>query len=150
MLIDCLSCYRRVDRQGCYGKEWYGPKEIQYCVHQIMWIIYNLPDLREGIYPRDPRVTGYTDPFGKSNVRNQTASHVIPCEIAAELRVRVSQCGVEGKLLLAETLLGQSFGCLSPEARTALYYCCGRRRKSTSYRQWIALRTQRKDRKYIS
>lgn len=137
-MIDCLGCY---DWHGCKGKDYFEPGEIQYCFNFILWFLKNLPDFNDGSYPRDIRDTGYID-FGKGTP-NQTDKGLTCKIILADIMPRIERCGTDGKLLIAEGLLGVSLEGLNQEARDALYYSSGKRAKEMGYRRWLSSRHYR-------
>jgi len=43
-------------------EEWYSPKQIVFTKSQIIFLLTNLKDIREGAWPPDPRGSSYTQP----------------------------------------------------------------------------------------
>jgi hypothetical protein len=97
--------------------------------------------MREGIYPPDPHASTATEITGIST--RAKAPFETACQIIAEVDYRLTQTGVEGKLLVLQVLAGNSYWELYPEARNALNYVVGNKRKMTPYNQWKAIRKHR-------
>ena len=123
-------------------KEWYAPSEIRYWPEHIEWIITYLFLLEQGVWPPDPRVTGYTDVHGPA--RGHSATFEIPVAIAAEVTYRMGQCGPDGKLArrcladgwdaqeLAE-LMHADQRSIESRVRRVVHYCSGIRRRRVTY-----------------
>ena len=118
---------------------WWHPREIKFNKAQCLWLIPQLPRLREGTYPTNPVGTGYTDAPAKRSLKYR-AYFETPCQIAGELDYRLSKTGVDGKLLVAEVMA--EYTELSYEAVRALNYVSGWRRKG-NYGQWKRQRRYR-------
>ena len=135
----CTTCK---DWRTCRGFGWYQPSEIeaQFCFNQIFWIIRNGEALHEGIYPSDPRPSGYSG--GGGSHFKAGAKFQKPNEIHGEFDRRLKRTGEKGKVLLHEILKlnAQSVGDLSQSAREALYYCAGKDAKRTNFATWLAVR----------
>ena len=121
---------------------WLPLREIIFTRDQVLWLLPYLSMLQEGQYPLNPQGTGYVDaPMKKLRVK-ASAYFTRPVEIAAEIDIRLEKTGIEGKLLVAEARVDMRINELSPEARTALNYISGWRRRKLSYSAW------KKQRKY--
>ena len=136
-MIDCNKCK---DYRKCLGKEWYSYGEVRWCPFQCLWIIEHLDLIIIGKWPPSPEGSTYTDSSIKRSVPLSYASFEKPCDIVAELEVRLRKTGVDGKLLIAEVQAGKTFE-LSKEAQTALMYIKGWRRKRLTYSNWKKQRT---------
>ena len=130
---DCRKCRSYKD---CTGKPWYHYGAIRRCIYQVVWIREHSEILRVGTWPSDPDGAGYIDPEIKTGYKSE-AYFEKPVGILAEVEYRLNRTGVSGKLLRAEVLAEVE---LSEEARDALMYCKGRRRKDMSFMAW---KTQR-------
>lgn len=129
-MVECRSCksYKK-----CNGKPWYSYLDLRFCPHQVIWVIENSATLLAGKWPPNPEGSGYIDPGIKTGYKSE-AYYVKPVGILAEVEYRLKRCGVYGKLLRAEVLAGLE---LSPEAKSALHYCKGWRRKRMTYQRWL-------------
>ena len=143
-------------------KDFYRPGEIVPTVFQLTeFILPWLDELRMGCWPRDYRITGYTDSNAKSPNRNTRCSFLNAAELAAEIDFRLSRCVDSIMLILAYTAnppwtiekIAQSLHYdeedLRHEMRLMLKYIAGRQRKGQSYPRWKADR-KRKDINYMS
>ncbi len=135
----CLKCQ---DYRNCpygEGKPWYHYGEIRFCLFQILFIIENEESLERGDWPINPDGSSYIDP----NIKTGFGSEAYYCktvEIIAEVNYRLARTGVDGKLLREQVLRGVEYNDLDPEARSALMYMKGMRRKRMSYKAWIRKR----------
>jgi len=130
---DCRSC--RTWKE-CYGKDWFGYHEIRWCPKQVEWLIEHQEMLRRGEWPTEET----SDNPGSRQVKTEGA-FVKASVIVGELDVRLSNTGVCGKLLVALIKSGASLH--DRDARDALYYISGWRRKATSFRAWRNQRDRR-------
>lgn len=134
-------------------KDFYRPGEIVPTVFQLTeFILPWLDELRAGCWPRDYRITGYTDSEAKSPNRNTKCPFQNAAELAAEIDSRLSRCVDSIMLILAYTTnppwsierIAQSLHYdeedLRHEMRLMLKYCAGRPRKKLTYPQWKAVR----------
>jgi len=84
-------------------------------------------------WPPNPGGLNHIDDPGRTGYASE-GYFVKPGSIKAEVEYRLKRTGVSGKLLKAEVLAGRD---LSPEAKSALLYCKGWRRKTMSYQRWL-------------
>jgi len=134
------------------AKEWYRANEIKFTRQQVIWIIENLHLLREGIYPPDPRDSGYTEaPHTRKGRASRSAPFERACDIAAEIEVRLRQTGLDGFLLEAvhcwgkdeaelAAVLGMRLETVFKRANNALRYIAGWRRKAYGYKEFVGHR----------
>lgn len=127
--------------------EWYSPRDIYFSRGQVEWLLPWLPVIREGIWPGNPRGTGYTDgPTGKRN-RSLHASFETPAQIAAELESRLARCGLDRYLVedcyingIDESELARKLGLdiweVERRINSVLRYIKGWKRKLYSFRDW--------------
>ena len=124
--------------------EWYSPRDIRFSPRQVLFLITNLPLLREGQYPPECKATGYT---GISSVsHSHHAPFEMPVMLAAEIDTRLSCTSTDGLLLVAEA---QAEMPLDYPAKMALRYISGWKRKKTDYPTYRSLAKHR-DRKFLS
>lgn len=134
-------------------KDWYSPHSIRYTKPQVRWLLPHLALLRSGVWPRNPKETGYTDPAISKAPLKAGAKFELPTIIAAELDVRIQAAGVDG--LMMEFLyafepddelfviehMAQCLNLSRREAtqriRNALYFVSGADRKKSSYKDFI-------------
>lgn len=123
--------------KGCAGFAWYSLADIKFCRLQIYWLLPLLGELKEGIWPPNPDSSSYTDvPLGKGQRIRHEGKFCKPAEIAAEIELRGARTGKDGKILLYQVQAGYRMDELEYEARTALNYMAGWRRRKDPYRKW--------------
>lgn len=133
-MLDCRDCRPKYDAKNCGGKEWYDPGDIKYCTFQNIWLIENEEELEAYIWPEAP--SGY-EPLCIPTSSLQKAYFTLYETILAELHLRLKRTKTDGKLLCSEIKQGLRLKELSREARDALWYISGGRKKRT-YSQWKA------------
>lgn len=127
--------------------EYYSPQEIRWNKAQIVWLIKNLPALREGIWPTDPHGTGYIE----APITKRGKKHYAPFErisdILCEIDRRLEPTGRDGVWLeavygwwLYEETLAKKFR-VSPDTvrariKKALEYICPPWPKDVSYEKF--------------
>ncbi len=114
--------------------EWYSPQSITFTKPQVYFILQNLELIRTGTWPLEGKETGYVGKPGKS--RNARAPFETPVLIASEVSIRLDACGLRGKLLLAQIQADVPLHYLDFEAKMALRYCSGWRRKRMTFVNW--------------
>lgn len=128
----CLECRTKADRRGCRGFEWYSIPEIKFCWAQCKWLLEHLEEIKVGEWPTESVETGYIDRPARG--RYQTGAYFErSCQIAAEVEVRLEATGKAGQLLYAQIKAELS---LTLEAREALAYIVGWRRKRMAFNDW--------------
>lgn len=132
---DCRKCK---DYRDCAGKPWFHYGQIRFCPYQVLWIIEHSDTLLAGDWPPDPDSSSYVDPDIKGSLKDE-AYYAKPVGILAEVNARLARTGTHGKLLRAEVLADLD---LSQEAKDALMYVKGWRRKRMSFQKWL------RDRRY--
>ena len=126
------------------NKKWWNYSEIRFTAEEVLWILENMELLRGGEWPPEHKNSGYIDAsFGEKRIKSE-AGFVKPVIIISEIEVRLDRTGVDGKLLLAEAKLGVDIALLSYEAKRALKYISGWRRKRMSYQNWVSQSKYRK------
>ncbi len=133
-MTDCRSCRTW---KGCkHDQSYFNYQEIRFCAYQVEWLIAHSEMLRKGQWP--PEETG--DNPGSRQVQTE-GTFVKASVIMAELDARLKSTGVCGKLLISLVESGAPVN--DRDARDALYYISGWRRKATSFNRWRRQRDQR-------
>ncbi len=129
---------------GCQGKTWYTYGEIVFCRYQVLWILAYAELLETGKWPPEGKETGYINPplSGPPQLKPE-GRFVKPSEIIAEVRARLRKTGKDGIILVQSVRAGDGYGELCQEARDALSYCAGWKRKRMPYREWLKKRRWR-------
>ena len=137
-MTDCRDCK---DYRECDGyKEWFHFGEIRWCVYQCIWVITHADTLRAGRWPKNPDRADDNN-TGSRAIKTE-ATFTKPILILAEVESRLRKTGIHGKLLVAQIEAGGTFETLDREAKDALMYVKGFRRKRMSFSAW------KKKRKY--
>ncbi len=150
VLKPCRQCRDWGDCPGHFYKgtgEYYRLGEIQYCRHQVLWIIDRfLNYVGDSIitertsWPDEFEASGYTQADGASpNVKASAPGEAV-LQVVSEVSARLEATGKDGLLLVSQVRNAADLG---KAARDALSYACGRWRKRTSYRVWLAVRGSR-------
>ena len=128
--------------------EWYSPVSIRFTREQMIWLIENLELLEEGIFPCDPKDTGYTETPNVQTSRSHRARFETPAQYCAEVTARMYPKDKNGKIidrklheasdvLVWEVQHGLSdYELLSPQAKRALNYISGWSRRETPFSKW--------------
>jgi len=131
MTGDCRHCK---DYRECDGFiEWFHFGQIRFCPYQCIFIIRNADTLRAGHWPQNPDRAD--DNAGQRRIKTE-ATFTKPILILAEVESRLNRTGIHGKLLVAQIEAGRDFDTLDRDARTALLYIKGYRRKRMSFNHW--------------
>lgn len=126
---------------------WFSPGEIRYTREQVLFILENTEILKEGLWPPEPKETGYTDE-GKHPVACH-APYEVACMIIGEVEARLKSCGEAGEALADEAKYIELIDCLSRPARRALNYVSGFRRRRQSYSRWCWEQERKTDKKSV-
>lgn len=124
---DCRRCKTYTD---CNGKGGYCYADIRWCPYQCLWIIENADKLRDNDWG------DYDDNIGARNISHEAAFEK-GVNVVAEVEVRLQATGEHGKKLQEQVREGREFNQLSKQARAALMYVKGWRRKRISYLRWL-------------
>jgi len=126
-------------------EKWYSYAAIRFTRQQVIFVLENIYTIREGIWPPNPKGSGYVDTTVVNRPQyTKGAGFEKPCEVGAEVWVRLQSCGFDGKLLesvhtwgYSHEALGKSYGLDEADVvvrvETALRYCSGWARKQVSY-----------------
>jgi len=130
---------------------WYSPRQITFTTPQVIFLVQNLTQLREGQWPADPSASRHIGPDIKTQPSNK-APFETPCQFAAEIESRLERCGRDGIITINHLCYGQSeeslsayFKCnVSRSIDNVLEYCTGWARKRTPYWHWKKVNVYRK------
>lgn len=142
-------CGKCRDWSNCPGHEWYAMHEIRFCRVQVIWLVTQFfscgkdgLELERDSWPSNVYVSGYTDAPKTSHSVNSHAGFEKPMQLVGELEHRLLKTGKDGRLLVLEVHVRNVCDTtgreLSRDARAALGYCSGWKRKRQSYNQWLA------------
>ena len=80
-------------------EEWVAPKDLKFSRAEILFLLKHLAGLRKGEYPPNPIGSSYTT-LPQCNVRARSGAYFEKVVgIAAEIDIRLGQCGLDGLLL---------------------------------------------------
>ena len=128
---DCIQC-----KSHCKRKDYFSYGEIRFCRVQMIFLIEHIVELGEGSWPSRPYSSSYVDLPIRSRQFNDDAYFTKPTEMVAEVMSRLNRT-VDGSVLMEEIHSGLTERyLLSPEARKALNYISGGRRKTLSYKEF--------------
>jgi hypothetical protein len=147
-MTDCRDC---TDYRKCKGKEWFHYGEIKWCPYQVIWILQNLEEFREGRWPQDPN--GSVDQSIRSGFRSEAyytkpgevLGEVEARDIAGKINERLLTTTDAGRALIDELKWGSDITKLSRPAKEVLMYLKGWRRKKSSFSQWRSSRNYYKN-----
>lgn len=141
MTGDCRHCK---DWRGCLGKDWYSFAEVRWCAQQVFWLLKYAYILRQGLWPiPDERAEVGLKSGGMSTEARFTKAILV----IAELDKRLIRTGWRGQLLAEQAVNREKMMYLNDDAKDALYYVSGWRRKETPFRTWRGMRRYRNDNK---
>ena len=115
-------------------KEWFGYNDIRFCNVQIFWLLRYEDIIRGRNWP----MPDDSAPGGVTTKALPEAGFVKVSTILAEINYRLDKTGWKGKLLREEVKNREKIMYLSDDARDALYYVSGFKRKGTPFRVWRA------------
>lgn len=139
---DCRSCKMW---KGCKGKAWYDFGEIHWCPQQNFWLLKYADILHQGEWPTPDA----TAPGGMSGKPVSGAAFTRVVLVIAELDMRLSKTGWRGRLLAEECKNRYEMDDLSHDAKDALYYVAGWRRKEMDFNEWRKKRRYRVHQKVV-
>ena len=132
-MTDCRDCKDYRECPYGTGLEYYHYGQIRFCPFQCLWIIANSGILEGGDWPKDP--DNLDSNSGQRNLKAE-ARFTRPVIILAEVTYRLGRAGIQGKLLVAQVEAGREFDDLDRDARDALMYVKGFKRKRDSFMDW--------------
>ena len=131
---DCEKC-----KFHCKHKDWFSYGEIRFCRTQMIFLIEHILELGEGSWPSSPDGSSYVDLPIRSRQFNQEAYFTKPTEMVAEVMSRLNRTE-DGSVLMEEIHSGLcERHLLGKEARKALNYVSGWRRRTESYIEFKAI-----------
>ena len=110
---------------------WFHPRDIIFTREQCLWILSWFLSEEIGDWPPEPKGSGYVDAQSGKRSRGCHAPFEAPCQITAEISLRLERTGKDGKILIREVQAGYTL--FSDEAWTALNYISGWKRRRTGY-----------------
>ena len=127
------------------NKPWYSPGEIVYNSHQILWLLDNLVELRQGFWPQQPGVT-QGEPVGKKPAPAPRAHFEKAVIESAEISRRLDACRIDGLLTelfythkvdeaVLAARLGKSFQEITSRVAACLKCIEGREFKGRGYQR---------------
>lgn len=132
---DCDNCKRLCETPNA---DYFEISQIRYCRVQMLFLIEHIDQLADGIYPRNPQISGYQD-SGSQSLSASDAGFVNPILIHGEITARLKACMEDGETLLHEVrfLNADYYEALSNASKSALNYCSGNNRRRMSYMAWL-------------
>jgi hypothetical protein len=135
------DCQRCKSWKGCPGKEWFSYGEIRWCAQQVFWLLKYADELQIGWLAPDAT----SCPGARGKVINTEAAFVNARIVMGELNYRLGRTGLKGRLLTEECKNREEMDDLSNEAKEALYYVSGWRRRDLSFNGWLKQRRYRRN-----
>ena len=143
-ITDCRECK---DYRKCpYGKDWYSYAEIRWCPYQIIWLIQEFYTLSYDNWMRKSDIWP-TPPYEVTEIKSRfrtRANFIELSETLAELEKRFEGLGRRlTALLITQIEAGRQFNpdpaknTFYYEARQALLYLKGYRRKKQGFSEWL-------------
>ena len=150
-MSDFRPCRECKDWKGCLltlsEREWFGYHHLRFCPIQVFWLLRYEEILRGFGWPVAEDALG-----GMSGVTIKQGNFVQVAEAFAELDPRIERTRLKGKLLRAECKMPSTnkveyrFEFLSEDAKDALYYVSGDKRKKSPFTTWLAKKRKREGR----
>lgn len=113
------------------AKDWYSPREIRFTREQVLWLLRNLPTLKEGYWPIE--ASSYIDiPIGKKSSKSG-AYFETPTQFAAEIETRLERAGIDGLILEAIECWDKSEASLAAYLRMPEWVIGRRRRRALAF-----------------
>ena len=140
---DTGECPRRCRRwTGCSGKDFYNIQEICYCFSQVEFLIKEFLrcDGNEIVLERETWPDNKTDEIHSHGTSNHAPYEAVMMVIG-ELRARLALTGLSGQNLVLHLHQGTRPG---DDARWALGYVAGNKRKKMSFSEWKKQKKQRR------
>lgn len=124
----CRTCksYKKCSRLD----EDFSYSDIRWCPYQVLWLLENEGRLRTSGWITED------DNRGSPNIPHAASFENI-INVLAELDMRLACTKTHGKKLREQAIEGRTIISLSKQARAALMYVKGWRRKRISYARWL-------------
>ena len=138
------------DWDSCDGHSWYPLSDVQYCRYQVLFLL-RLIDFTGDDYvtgsgwPDDPGAADSS--YDDVRIQTSPSSHAnfeAVLQVTGELINRLRRTGKDGRLLLLESRNHDNYKEFSRDARNALGYVAGWKRKTLGYSAWLKQRNYRK------
>ena len=122
-------------------RHWFGYQHIRFCQHHIFFLLKYEDIIRGKAWPSSDEALG-----GSSNQQLSDAAWVSVSLLLAELGVRLEKIrpSLKGERLSDQCKLRDRIEYLTDDAKDALYYIRGGKRKETPFNVWVATRRYRK------
>ena len=137
-MTDCRHC--KTWRECVHDDSWFSFAEFRFCSLQVFWALKYSWVLKQGSWPAPEGVV----PPGIHGQMTAEAKFVKPETVIAEIETRLERTGWRGKLLQEECINREKMMYLSDEAKAALYYISGWKRKG-DFREWRKKRRYRQN-----
>lgn len=136
---DCRSCKSWKECPDP-DRDWFSYGEIRWCVYQVFFLLKYSEYLRIGIWPT-PESTCETP----KRALSKEAQYVNAAIVIAELDYRLEKTGIKGELLASQCKEPDrvKIDYLSDNAKDALFYVSGWRRKELPFNSWLKQRRYR-------
>ncbi len=131
-------------------EDWYSPGQIRFNRRSCLWLIQNLGTLQSGHWPAE--ASNYMDIFMRRARSN--GAFVTPVEYAAEIELRMEECGRDGLILEAIECWGKSDESMSRYFKMPIWSIRKRLKNALAYvssgvdRRWHDTK-KRKGKSYI-
>lgn len=103
MPSDCVKCTTTKRFCGFPNATWFPVSAIGFCRVQMVFLLFHLRQLEDGIYPRNPQDSNYVDPGVRSQSR-QTAPFETPAQLFSEVDTRLKMLPNDTRDLLLESV----------------------------------------------
>ena len=113
-------------------KHWFGYQHIRFCKHHVFFLLKYEDVIRGRAWPTSDEALG-----SGSRQLLSDAAWVSVSLLLAELYERIDRTGLKGELLTEQCKQRDSIDYLSDNAKHALYYICGDKRKTMSFTDWL-------------
>jgi len=122
-------------------KHWFGYRHIRFCKHHVFFLLKYEDVMRGRTWPTDDEALGSSGNWALSE-----AGWVKVSTLLAELDERLDKIrpSLKGELLRNECKVRDRIDYLSDDAKDALYYVVGSRRKDTPFTVWVRMKRYRK------
>ena len=144
-MTDFRPCRECRDWNGCLLTEserhWFGYQHIRFCKHHVFFLLKYEEIIRGRAWPTDEEALG-----GRGCQALSDATWVSASVVLAELDARLDRIrpSLKGELLRNECKTRDRIEYLSDDAKDALYYVSGIKRKGTPFTAWLAKRRYKK------
>ena len=144
-MSDFRPCRECKDWNNCLltegEKDWFGYHHIRFCKHHVFFLLKYEDVIRGKAWPTDDEALG-----GSGTQALNDAAWASVSILLAELEVRLEKIkpSLKGELLRDQCKLRDRIEYLSNDAKDALYYVIGAKRKNIPFTVWLAKKRYRK------